>query len=154
MASVAGRMIGGGYVGSSSSWLQMGNRQENATMKNVAGTRKSSRMFCVSSSLVKDPYTTLRIQPDASESEVKKAFRKLALEYHPDVCKGSNCGVKFSMINEAYNIVMTKLREKKSSDEEGMMRRREEPEYEVWEEWMGWEGGGIRDYSSHINPYI
>ncbi|CAN1224330.1 Chaperone protein dnaJ 8, chloroplastic [Linum perenne] len=140
MASVAGRMIGGGYVGSSSSWLQMGNRQENATMKNVAGTRKSSRMFCVSSSLVKDPYTTLRIQPDASESEVKKAFRKLALE-----------------------IVMTKLREeaaaapepkKKSSDEEGMMRRREEPEYEVWEEWMGWEGGGIRDYSSHINPYI
>ncbi|KAK1316623.1 hypothetical protein QJS10_CPA05g02225 [Acorus calamus] len=24
----------------------------------------------------------------------------------------------------------------------------------LWEEWMGWEGGGFRDYSSHINPYI
>lgn len=27
-------------------------------------------------------------------------------------------------------------------------------EDDLWEEWMGWEGAGIRDYSSHINPYI
>lgn len=26
--------------------------------------------------------------------------------------------------------------------------------WDMWEEWMGWEGAGIRDYSSHINPYI
>lgn len=26
--------------------------------------------------------------------------------------------------------------------------------WDLWEEWMGWEGAGIRDYSSHINPYI
>ncbi|KAD6118779.1 hypothetical protein E3N88_10050 [Mikania micrantha] len=29
-----------------------------------------------------------------------------------------------------------------------------DPDWEMWEEWMGWEGAGIRDYSSHINPYI
>lgn len=27
-------------------------------------------------------------------------------------------------------------------------------DWDMWEEWMGWEGAGIRDYSSHINPYI
>lgn len=27
-------------------------------------------------------------------------------------------------------------------------------DWELWEEWMGWEGAGTRDYSSHINPYI
>lgn len=29
-----------------------------------------------------------------------------------------------------------------------------DPDWDYWEEWMGWEGAGIRDYSSHINPYI
>lgn len=29
-----------------------------------------------------------------------------------------------------------------------------DPDWDLWEEWMGWEGAGIRDYSSHINPYI
>jgi len=28
-----------------------------------------------------------------------------------------------------------------------------EPDCDLWEEWMGWEGAGIRDYSSFINPY-
>ncbi|KAF5946590.1 hypothetical protein HYC85_016818 [Camellia sinensis] len=56
------------------------------------------------SSAVTDPYKTLRIQPGASESEVKKAFRQLALDYHPDVCRGNNCGVQFHHINEAYDI--------------------------------------------------
>ncbi|KAI3686303.1 hypothetical protein L1987_79977 [Smallanthus sonchifolius] len=30
----------------------------------------------------------------------------------------------------------------------------DDPDWDLWEEWMGWEGAGIRDYSSHINPYI
>ncbi|CAL5339715.1 unnamed protein product [Camellia sinensis] len=55
------------------------------------------------SSAVTDPYKTLRIQPGASESEVKKAFRQLALHYHPDVCRGNNRGVQFHHINEAYD---------------------------------------------------
>lgn len=43
-------------------------------------------------------------------------------------------------------------------DEDGgndeSMRGRNTPDWDLWEEWMGWEGAGIRDYSSHINPYI
>lgn len=34
------------------------------------------------------------------------------------------------------------------------MRGMDDQDWDLWEEWMGWEGAGIRDYSSHINPYI
>ncbi|CAM9001047.1 unnamed protein product [Rhodiola kirilowii] len=112
-----------------------------------------------------DHYRTLRLQPGASEAEVKKSFRKLALQYHPDVCKGSNCKVEFQSINEAYDVVMSSLREESMEnevhgaynevpDENEEMRGMFDPDYDLWEEWMGWEGAGIRDYTSHINPYI
>lgn len=39
-------------------------------------------------------------------------------------------------------------------DDDEAMRGVNDPDYDMWEEWMGWEGAGIRDYSSHINPYI
>ncbi|KAI4379254.1 hypothetical protein MLD38_005576 [Melastoma candidum] len=108
-----------------------------------------------------DPYRTLKIEHGASESEVKKAFRRLALQYHPDVCRGgSNCEVEFHVINEAYDVVMWQLKGEQEQEqgmglkEEEGMRGDEEEDWELWEEWMGWEGAGIRDYSSHINPYI
>lgn len=34
------------------------------------------------------------------------------------------------------------------------MRGMNDTDWDMWEEWMGWEGAGIRDYSSHVNPYI
>lgn len=34
------------------------------------------------------------------------------------------------------------------------MRGMYDPDWDMWEEWMGWEGAGIRDYTSHVNPYI
>lgn len=39
-------------------------------------------------------------------------------------------------------------------DDDEFTRGMNDPDYDMWEEWMGWEGAGIRDYSSHINPYI
>jgi len=39
-------------------------------------------------------------------------------------------------------------------DDGDSMRGVNDPDWDMWEEWMGWEGAGIRDYSSHINPYI
>ncbi|XVE89011.1 hypothetical protein DITRI_Ditri19aG0115900 [Diplodiscus trichospermus] len=98
MASAIGMMAGNG----SSSWMQV---KEKKKKKNVNRVR-----VCCSASCVMDPYKTLRIQPGASESEVKKAFRQLALQYHPDVCRGSNCGVEFQTINEAYDVVSHRLR--------------------------------------------
>ncbi|KAK3219175.1 hypothetical protein Dsin_013145 [Dipteronia sinensis] len=155
MASVAGMIGSSGSSCSSSSWIQFKN------MKKKRNSNSTRAMVSCSSSSVMDPYKTLRIQPGASESEVKKAFRQLALQYHPDVCRGSNCGVQFHRINEAYDTVMSSLREESSVAEiiyepydDDQMRGVNDPDWDMWEEWMGWEGAGIRDYSSHINPYI
>ncbi|KAL1533279.1 chaperone protein dnaJ 8, chloroplastic-like [Salvia divinorum] len=142
-------------VGCGSSWAQFKDISSRRSSRNRNGDSKGFRVSCVSST-VADPYQTLRIRPGSSESEIKKAFRQLALKYHPDVCRGSNCGVQFHQINEAYNIVMSNVRGESSGveyfDEEEQVS--EEQDWELWEEWMGWEGAGIRDYTSHINPYI
>nr|GMC73575.1 chaperone protein DnaJ 8, chloroplastic-like [Ipomoea batatas]GMD66454.1 chaperone protein DnaJ 8, chloroplastic-like [Ipomoea batatas] len=164
MAAAVGR-IGGG-VGGYGSGSGSGSLER---LRNPGKKRRNEkdgfRVSCVSSPSVTDPYKTLRIHHDATESEVKKAFRQLALKYHPDVCSGSNCGIQFHQINEAYDIVMSHLRGEarlpqtemyKQYDEAGrdeQMGGMYDPD-DLWEEWMGWEGAGIRDYTSHINPYI
>ncbi|KAK7389474.1 hypothetical protein VNO78_24552 [Psophocarpus tetragonolobus] len=129
----------------------------NSWMRFKGKERKQakSKFFCSYSSSVMDPYKTLRIQRGASESEVRKAFRHLALQYHPDVCRGSNCGVQFHEINEAYETVMANLRgESNATESYSEDESVNDQDWDMWEEWMGWEGAGIRDYSSHINPYI
>ncbi|XP_057787826.1 chaperone protein dnaJ 8, chloroplastic [Salvia miltiorrhiza] len=154
MAAALGCASASGY------WAQF--RDNDMSRKNLGNhnNRKEFRVSCISSAAVFDSYKTLRIQPGASESEVKKAFRQLALQYHPDVCRGSNCGTQFHQINEAYDIVMSNLRGETGAemyqdyDEDDAMRGINDQDWELWEEWMGWEGAGIRDYSSHINPYI
>jgi molecular chaperone DnaJ len=50
-----------------------------------------------------DPYTTLGVNKNASADEIKKAYRKLAHQHHPDK-KGGN-EAKFKEINEAYQIL-------------------------------------------------
>ncbi|MBI4198318.1 MAG: molecular chaperone DnaJ [Chloroflexi bacterium] len=50
----------------------------------------------------RDYYEILGIERDASEEEVKKAFRRLALEYHPDRNKSAKAEERFKEVNEAY----------------------------------------------------
>ena len=52
-----------------------------------------------------NPYEILGIDKSATESEIKKAFRKLSKKYHPDVCKEENADQKFKEVNDAYNIL-------------------------------------------------
>lgn len=49
-----------------------------------------------------DPYKTLGVDQDATQDEIKKAFRKLALECHPD--KGGD-EEKFKQVNQAYSMI-------------------------------------------------
>ncbi|XBI04066.1 chaperone protein dnaJ 8, chloroplastic-like [Triticum dicoccoides] len=60
--------------------------------------------------LEEDHYRTLRLQPGATRGEVKKAFHRLALQYHPDVVRQEN-SVDFERINAAYQRVMSNMRE-------------------------------------------
>jgi molecular chaperone DnaJ len=56
-----------------------------------------------------DYYKILGVSKDASEQEIKKAYRKLALEHHPDKHKGDKAHEKqFKEINEAYEVLSDK----------------------------------------------
>jgi len=50
-------------------------------------------------------YDILEVPQSASQSEVKKAYRKLARQYHPDINKSPNAEEKFKEINGAYEIL-------------------------------------------------
>jgi molecular chaperone DnaJ len=52
----------------------------------------------------KDPYSVLGLSPDATEAEVRKAFRELARRYHPDSEFGD--ADKMAEVNEAYETIM------------------------------------------------
>ncbi|XP_072995668.1 uncharacterized protein [Typha latifolia] len=52
------------------------------------------------------PYEALGVSPSATPEEIKKAYRKLALRYHPDVNKEVNAQEKFMRIKHAYNTLM------------------------------------------------
>ncbi|MBI4216801.1 MAG: molecular chaperone DnaJ [Chloroflexi bacterium] len=53
----------------------------------------------------RDYYEVLGVSRDASEAELKKAFRKLAFQYHPDRNKDSGAEARFKEINEAYEVL-------------------------------------------------
>ncbi|NND04375.1 MAG: DnaJ domain-containing protein [Acidimicrobiia bacterium] len=56
--------------------------------------------------LEKDYYSTLGVDKDASDKAIKKAFRQLAQQYHPDANPGdATAETRFKDINEAYDVV-------------------------------------------------
>ena len=60
----------------------------------------------------KDYYEILGIKRDATENEIKKAYRKLALKWHPDKNQDnkSEAELKFKEISEAYNVLSESLK--------------------------------------------
>ncbi len=67
-------------------------------------------------------YKILELDKNASESEIKKAYRKLAMKYHPDQTKGDKMAEeKFKKVSEAYAVLSDKEK-RKQYDEFGSNR--------------------------------
>ncbi len=52
-----------------------------------------------------DYYTTLGVERTASEDDIRRAYRKLARQYHPDVNKDPEASKRFSEVTEAYDVL-------------------------------------------------
>ncbi|XP_019708422.1 uncharacterized protein [Elaeis guineensis] len=84
-------------------------------------------------------FATLGLTPSASKSDVKRAYKRLALKYHPDVMRGEK-GVQeeeaFKEIKSAYENIMAQFEGESHSTEQAL-----NDEWDEWDEWMGFEGG-------------
>ena len=86
----------------------------------------------------KDYYEILGVKPEASEAEIKAAYRKLARKYHPDKNKDAGAEEKFKSINEA-NEVLKDAEKRRSYDQ---LRAGGYRQGEQFRPPPGWQGQG------------
>ena len=87
----------------------------------------------------KDYYSILGVERGASDADIKRAYRKLARKYHPDVSKEKNAEEKFKEVSEAYETL--KDPEKKAAYEQ-LGRYQSGQEFRPPPDWERKFGGG------------
>ena len=94
----------------------------------------------------KDYYKILGIERNATDAEIKSAFRKLALQFHPDRNPGNKqAEEKFKEINEAYEVLSDKekrARYEQVGDSYSRWQQRGAPGDFNWNEWTNAQRGG------------
>lgn len=108
-ASIYARHVGNRW-GSSYSY---GNRSYSGSSSGYNRYGRQGSYSSSGSTYKKDPYSVLGLTSNASDEEVKKAYRRLAMKYHPDKVANmgeeikKNAEAQFREINEAYEQIKT-----------------------------------------------
>src|SRR5690242_16915120 len=90
---------------------------------------------------MRDPYSVLGVAKTASANEIKKAFRKLAKQYHPDQNKDPKAAAMFAEINQAYEILGEE--DKRKQFDRGEIDAEGKPRFQGFEGFgAGGPGGG------------
>ncbi|WP_017926543.1 DnaJ C-terminal domain-containing protein [Thioalkalivibrio sp. HL-Eb18] len=98
----------------------------------------------------KDYYKILGVSRDASQDAIKKAYRKLARKYHPDVSKDPDAETRIKEVNEAYE-ALGDPEKRKAYDQLGSNWRqgqdfRPPPGWDGWTQHRGAGAGGGADF--------
>ncbi len=94
----------------------------------------------------RDYYQIMGLKRDASQDEIKRAYRKLARKYHPDVSKESDAEERFKEVGEAYEVL--KDPEKRAAYDHLGANYRAGQEFHPppdWDSGFEFRGGGFTD---------
>jgi len=94
----------------------------------------------------KDYYTTLGLSRTATADEIKRAYRKLARKYHPDVSKEKNAEERFKEVQEAYEVL--KDSKKRAAYDQLGSQWKNGQDFRPPPDWQGFSGFGGTRFSS------
>src|SRR5579862_7751112 len=102
----------------------------------------------------KDYYTTLGLSRTATDEEIKRAYRKLARKYHPDVSKEKNAEERFKEVQEAYE-VLKDPKKREAYDQLGSQWKsgqdfRPPPD---WQGFSGFDGAGFSNEGAGLGGF-
>ncbi|MFA5956742.1 DnaJ C-terminal domain-containing protein [Hyphomicrobium sp.] len=103
----------------------------------------------------KDYYKTLGVERDATQDDIKKAYRQLARKFHPDINKEADAEAKFKEIGEAYEALGTAEKraayDQLGKDWKAGQEFKPPPNWDAGFEYSGAPGGGdFSDFFSSI----
>ena len=106
--------------------------------------------------MVNDPYKVLDVPPGAELDEVKRAYRRKAKEYHPDMHPDDpEAGRKMNEINEAYDMILNPEKYRQRQAQQEQQRQYSQQARQQYEGGYGeWTGGfGFEDFFSGFGGF-